>query len=95
MEKERFRQELGKQLRAFGFKEIASPCQGTDAYSLWSKPILGRKNYVTEVDVGFYGWETQYYTDAFNHYTMSECWKEGDTLTVESLFSRFFEYFNL
>ncbi len=96
MDREKLRQELGKQLQAFGFKKGKSSDSRVDTYILCGKPILERPNHRTEVSVDFYGWKITYYPKVFGHYAMAKRWSECEGCqSVEDIFNEFFGRYNL
>lgn len=95
MDREKLRQELGRQLQAFGFKKGNSLDSRVDLYTLWGNPILGRKNHRTEVSVDFYGWKITYYPEVFGHYAIAKRWNEHENPSVKDIFNEFFDRFEL
>ena len=95
MDREKLRQELGKQLQEFGFKKGNSLDSRMDVYILCGEPILGRPNHRIEVSVDFYGWKISYNPRVFGHYARAKRWNENEKPSVEDIFSELFEQYGL
>lgn len=95
MDRVKLRQELGRQLQAFGFKKGNSLDSRMDVYILCKKPILGRPNHRTEVSVDFYGWKITYYPKAFGRYARAKRWNANEKVSVEDIFIELFELYGL
>lgn len=77
-----------KQLSGLGFVEKPE-MDRQKPFLLVNTPLLGRKNFRTEINTDYYGYKIVYYPKQFRHFVRTRYWHNADGDTASEAIEKF------